>query len=67
MPNAQTRQRVTEFYGERIVGPANKMANDMRERALAAGLTVTTHKEGRLVQERLVAGKLVQLLNQVRE
>jgi len=43
------------------------VARAARERALAAGLTVTTHKEGQLVQEKMVGGRVIELFSQVRE
>jgi hypothetical protein len=42
---------------------AASVAAAARQRALAAGSTITTHKEGRLVQERQVKGKLVELFS----
>jgi hypothetical protein len=42
---------------------SSHIANEARERALAAGLTITTHKDGRLVQEKSVKGRVVELFS----
>jgi len=47
-----------------MAGLAAKVA---RERALAAGLTITTLKDGRLVQEKMVNGQVMELFSQDRE
>jgi len=68
MAEAQARVPfIWEFLPEATTGTAVIATREARERALAAGQTVTTYKDGRLVQEKMVGGKLVELFNQTRE
>ncbi len=60
-------QFASDIAGDRVATASLKVARDIRERALKSGLVVTTHKEGRLVQEKLIHGKLVELYSQMRE
>ena len=58
---------ILEFLPDATTGTAVTATREARERALAAGQTVTTYKDGRLVQEKMVGGKLIELFNQTRE
>jgi len=67
MAEAQIQASIWEFAVEPTAVTAAAVTRGARERALAAGQIVTTHKDGRLVQEKVVAGKVVELFNQILE
>jgi hypothetical protein len=48
-------------------GYSEMVAKKARDQALAAGLTVTVYKEGKLIQQRLTGGKIVVLNTQRHE
>jgi|GEM_PF-3036225 len=68
MNDVQTQTAaVWDFSTASVVVVAAVAAREARDRALASGLTVTTHKDGKLVQEKMVSGKLVEVFSQVLE
>ena len=64
MAEVQARNSIAKYSTQSMAGLAAKVA---RERALAAGLTITTLKDGRLVQEKMVNGQVMELFSQDRE
>jgi hypothetical protein len=64
MAEVQARNPIAKHSTQSMAGLAAKVA---RERALAAGLTITTLKDGRLVQEKMVNGLVMELFSQDRE
>jgi hypothetical protein len=60
----EARNPIAKHSTQCMAGLAAKVA---REQALAAGLTITTLKDGRLVQEKIVNGQVMELFSQDRE
>jgi hypothetical protein len=64
MAETNVRNPGPDFLSQTAPALVAKLA---RARALAAGLTITTLKDGRLVQEKMVDGLVVQLFCEDRE
>jgi hypothetical protein len=67
MIEALARIPFTDFLTDKMTEVAAKVAREARGCALAAGQTVTTYKDGRLVRGKMQGGRVIELFNEVRE